>query len=961
MPYRWRWNRHLRVAADPFGWHFDPHMTSPFERPAPARLPPLPKSLRRIMIWVLAGVFLTLIVVPWLASFATDWLWFNEIGFQSVFVTSLIWRVGLFVLGAAFAFLYFYGNVRIARGAGTGFPVLYLNRGDGVSVDVSRMLTRLFLPAAVVLAFLTAVSATASWLEVVKGFNGVPIGTRDPLFGRDISFYLFKLPLISGVLGTLVTLTFLSIVGTGVMYWMRNEITLPPRRPSAKPRATRHLGALVVILFVLIALRLWIVGTAELLYSTTGPLLGASYTDAHVALPGFYVSAVAALVAAVWVAAGIARGRLVWSVLSAAVFYAAVSVLARGIVPATYQKLVVSPNELSREAPYLTHHIEATRKAWGLDGVESRDLSGEVQLTMANIKANAATVDNIRLWERPLLKQTFSQLQEIRTYYDFVSVDDDRYTIDGRYRQVHVAARELNSQSLPTRTFINERLTFTHGMGLTMAPVNQVTTEGLPVLFIKDLPPASTISIKLTRPQIYYGELTNEYVFVGTKQKEFDYPAGEANIYTTYTGRGGVAIGSFIRRVLYAFQLGSLKILLSDDIRGNAKILYRRNVMERATTALPFLDFDNDPYLTINDAGQLKWILDAYTTSDMYPYSQRTNSGTNYMRNSVKVVIDAYDGTVDAYIADQNDPVVKTYARIFGPIFKPLSEMPADIRRHVRYPGDLFRIQTALHATYHMLQPQTFYHREDQWQIPGGLTKGTNENPFMRHIIMKLPGEKNPEFIFMTPFTPRGKDNLAAWMVARMDGENYGKLSVYRFPKQSLVYGPKQIANRINQDTEISRQLTLWDQRGSEVIRGELLVIPIEESLIYVQPIYLRAEGGTIPELKRVVVAHENRVVMGETLEEGLNALFGSGAVPRTSVQDSLAALGENQPAVTGGGAVPSPAQTASSGATAELLREAQTHYDRAIAAQRSGNWAEYGREIEQLGAALRSLRAGKR
>jgi uncharacterized membrane protein (UPF0182 family) len=632
------------------------------------------------------------------------------------------------------------------------------------------------------------------------------------------------------------------------------------------------------------------------------------------------------------------------------------------VVPAAYQKLVVSPNELSRESPYLRNHIDATRKAWGLDHVESRDLSGEVQLTMAEIKANSATVDNIRLWERPLLKQTFSQLQEIRTYYDFISVDDDRYTIDGRYRQVHVAARELNSESLPTRTFINERLTFTHGMGLTMAPVNQVTTEGLPVLFIKDLPPVSTISIKLTRPQIYYGELTNEYVFVGTKQKEFDYPAGEANIYTTYTGRGGVPIGSLIRRVLYAFQLGSLKILLSDDIRGNAKILYRRNVMDRATSAMPFLDFDNDPYLTINDAGQLKWILDAYTTSDMYPYAQRISDGTNYMRNSVKVVIDAYDGTVDAYIADTNDPVVRTYAHIFGPIFKPLSQMPADIRRHVRYPGDLFRVQTALHTTYHMLEPQTFYHREDQWQIPGGLTKGTNENPFMRHIIMKLPGEKNPEFIFMTPFTPRGKDNLAAWMVARMDGENYGKLSVYRFPKQSLVYGPKQIANRINQDTEISRQLTLWDQRGSEVIRGELLVIPIEESLIYVQPIYLRAEGGTIPELKRVVVAHENRVVMGETLEEGLDALFGSGAArqTRTSIQDSLSSLGASEQAVTGGGVTPSPAQ-APSGATAELLREAQTHYDRAIAAQRAGNWAEYGREIDQLGAVIRSLRAARK
>jgi uncharacterized membrane protein (UPF0182 family) len=739
------------------------------------------------------------------------------------------------------------------------------------------------------------------------------------------------------------------------MYWLRNDITLPPRRASAKPRAARHLGGLLALLFVLLAIRSWIVDTSGLLFSTTGPLVGASYTDIHIALPGLYICAIAGIVAAAWVVFGIIREKLVWSALLATVFYVAVSVLARGIVPAAFQKLVVSPNELTRERPYLTKHIEATRMAWGLDKVEGRDLSGEVQLTIADIKANAATVDNVRLWERDLLMQTFKQLQEIRTYYDFVSVDDDRYTIDGKYRQVHLAARELNSASLPTRTFINERLTFTHGMGVTMAPVNQVTSEGLPVLFIKDLPPVSTISIKLTRPQVYYGELTNEYVFVGTGQQEFDYPAGDQNIYTKYTGRGGVPIGSFIRRVLYAFQFGSLKILLSDDIKGSARVLYRRNVMERATTAMPFLDFDNDPYLTINDAGQLKWILDAYTTSDMYPYSQRTSNGANYMRNSVKVVIDAYDGTVDAYIADPNDPVVQTYARIFGQIFKPLSVMPADIRRHVRYPGDLFRIQAMLHTTYHMLEPQTFYHREDQWQIPGGLTKGTNENPFQRHIIMKLPGEKNPEFIFMTPFTPRGKDNLAAWMVARMDGENYGKLSVYRFPKQSLVYGPKQIANRINQDTEISRQLTLWDQRGSEVIRGELLVIPIEESLIYVQPIYLRAEGGTIPELKRVVVAHENRVVMAETLEEGLNVLFGSGAAAqaRTSAQDSLSALGENQPSVTAAAAPP--------GATAGLLREAQSHYDRAIAAQRAGNWTEYGKEIEQLGATLRALSAGKR
>jgi uncharacterized membrane protein (UPF0182 family) len=940
-------------------------MSSPFQRPAPGRLPPLPRSLRRFAIWVLAIFFVGMVLVPWLASFITDWLWFGEVGFRPVFLTSLLWRAGLFILGAAFAFAYFYGNVRIARGAGTVFPVLYVNRGDGVNVDISRSFTKLFFPAALLISFVTGVSLSAWWLTVLRGIHGVQVGARDSLFGRDLSFYLFRLPLISGILGTLITLTALSVIAALAMYWLRNEVTLPPRRATAKPRAARHLAALLVVLFVLVAIRLWIVGGSSLLYSTTGPLVGASYTDVHVALPGLYVSAVAALIAAAWVVFGVVRDKLIWSAILATVFYVAVSLLARGVVPALYQKLVVSPNELIRETPYLRAHIDATRKAWGLDKVEGRDLSGEVQLTMADIKRNAATVDNVRLWERDLLMQTFGQLQEIRTYYDFVSVDDDRYTIDGRYRQVHIAARELNSASLPTRTFINERLTFTHGMGVTMAPVNQVTSEGLPVLFIKDLPPVSDISLKLTRPQIYYGELTNEYVFVGTRQQEFDYPAGDTNIYTTYKGRGGVPVGSFWRRLLYAFQFGSLKIVLSDDIKDNARVLYRRNVMTRATTAMPFLDFDDDAYLVITDNGEQKWILDAYTTSGSYPYSQRASNGTNYMRNSVKVVIDAYDGTVDAYIATPDDPVVQTYAKIFPGIFKPMSSMPSDLRRHIRYPGELFRIQTALHATYHMTEPEAFYHREDQWQIPIGLGKVTADNTFMRHIIMRLPGENAPEFIYMTPFTPRGKDNLAAWMVARMDGENYGKLSVYRFPKQSLVYGPTQIANRINQDTEISRQLTLWDQRGSQVIRGELLVIPIEESLIYVEPIYLRAEGGKIPELKRVVVAHENRVVMGETLDEGLNALFGSGAVvtQRVAAQDSLSAAGL-EASVIGGGLQPIPPTPsdagAPSGAVGELLREAQSHYDRAIAAQRAGNWAEYGREIEQLGAALRALRAGQ-
>jgi hypothetical protein len=449
------------------------------------------------------------------------------------------------------------------------------------------------------------------------------------------------------------------------------------------------------------------------------------------------------------------------------------------------------------------------------------------------------------------------------------------------------------------------------------------------------------VSIKVTRPQIYYGEMTNSYVFVGTGQKEFDYPAGETNTYTNYTGRGGVPVGSLLRRSLYAWQFDAPDIVLSSYITPGARILYHRNIVDRAKTALPFLDFDGEPYLIVTDAGELKWILDAYTSSENYPYSQRVQDGTNYMRNSVKVVIDAYDGTVDAYLADPADPVALTYAAIFPGIFKPLASIPADVRRHLRYPADLFRLQTELHATYHMVEPDAFYHREDQWQYPTVASGAPTANTFMRHIILRLPGEKDPEYIFMTPFTPRGKDNLAAWMVARMDGDHYGQLVVYKFPKQSLVYGPKQIANRINQDTDISRQLTLWDQKGSQVIRGELLVIPIEESLIYVQPIYLRAEGGTIPELKRVVVAHENRVAMGETLEEGLNLLFGTG----TSGRPLVAAAGD---------------ASAAGPADVGLLSQAQQHYDRAIAAQRAGDWSAYGREIDQLGTILKQLRARK-
>lgn len=901
--------------------------------------------------WVIGGlvaaVLFDILVAPWLTSTATDWLWFREVHFESVYVTSFVAHTVLFVAGALLAFAFLYANLRWARRGMTGVPTAFLN-ANGVPIDLSRIVPRLLLLVTLFIAFIAGLVTSAQWMTILTAMHGATVGAVDPLFGRDIGFYLFKLPAVAGVLSATAVLTVLSIIGVALLYLARGALSVGSRRASIDQNASRHVGALVALLLVVFAVQLWVVDSAGLLQSSTGPFAGASYADIHALLPGIRISAVAALLAAGLVIYGVVRDKLLWFGFLALAGYAAIGIVARGLLPAAEQKFLVAPNELSRERPYLQQHIAATRRAWRLDSVATRVLEGDTQLSMADIRSNAPTIDNVRLWERDLLKQTFGQLQEIRTYYDFASVSDDRYMIDGRYRQVHISARELNTASLPTRNFINDRLTFTHGMGIAMAPVNQVTSEGLPVLFIKDLPPVSTISVKVTRPQIYYGQLTNSYVFVGTGQKEFDYPAGDKNVYTNYTGSGGVRIGSFFRRALFAWQFGSMDVLLSSYLSSDARVLYRRNVLERAKAALPFVEFDAEPYLVVSDSGTLKWILDAYTSSDSWPYSQPTNDGTNYLRNSVKVVIDAYDGTVDAYLADPADPVVRTYAAIFGGIFKPLTSMPADIRAHLRYPGDLFRMQTGLYARYHMVDPDAFYHREDQWQYPGIETGTPNNNPFMRHIILRLPGESNPEFIYMTPFTPQGKDNLAAWMAARMDGANYGRLVVYQFPKQSLVYGPRQIVNRINQETSISQQITLWDQKGSQVIRGELLVIPIRGSLIYVQPLYLRAEGGSIPELKRVVVALENRVAMGETLEEGLGLLFAGGAPQRPT----LAAADS-----TAGAAAPI---AAASGVPSTLLRQAQDHYDRAIAAQRSGDWAAYGREIDQLGAVLKQLSARK-
>ncbi len=896
---------------------------------------------RRLLLIPLIVLFVLLAIIwPGLSSTLADWWWFKEIGYQVIFTKELSARgllfAGVFVTVTAA----FYANFRLAQ-RGLSMVPFSVQLGPNLPpLNLSGVLRRLSLPIAIVFGVLFGMAGSGAWETILLAMDRTPFGSVDPVFGRDISYYIFTLPAIDGLLTMLTVLVFFTLVLLLPTYFLRGDITLEPKKVKMAHAASQHVGFVLALFFVLIALNLWFVDIPSLLYSTNGPqMVGASYTDLHATLPAMRLSALVALLAAGAVALGGARGHIMRYGIRAVGLYALVSVIGRGVYPSLVQKYFVAPTELTREAPYLKYHLAATRQAWGLDSVEVKELGDNGSLSLADLRNNGPTIDNVRLWDRDPLLQTFGQLQEIRTYYDFLNIDDDRYWIDGKYRQVLLSPRELNASSLPQRTFINEHLTYTHGMGLTLGPVNQVTNEGLPLLFIKDLPPVSSISIKITRPQIYFGELDYGYAVVNTREKEFDHPAGDENVYAEYAGTGGVQIGSLLRRMVLATNFQTSKLLLSADITDSSRILYYRNIRQRAEKALPFVRFDRDPYMVIADDGKLVWIMDAYTSSNRYPYSHQLADGTNYMRNSVKVVLDAYDGSIRAYVSAPTDPIIRTWGRIFPGILHSIDSMPADLRKHTRYPDELFQAQTVLYATYHLDSAATFYLREDQWAVPAADADASV--PFMRHIVMRLPGEKDAEYVYMVPFTPRGKDNLAAWMVARNDGAEYGKLRVYKLPRTSLVFGPTQIENRINQNTEISQQFSLWDQRGSKVLRGDLLVIPIEGTLLYVQPIYLQAEGGKIPELKRVVVAYQNQVVMQETLDGALNQMFGG-------APDSHAAA-------------TTPGATAADIAadTHSLIAEARQRYDNAVQAQRTGDWAKYGEEIKALGQVLERLKVG--
>lgn len=909
----------------------------------------MPVQRSRILFILAIVVAAALIVWPIVAGFLTELLWFDQLGYRTVFLTSLTTKILLGAVSGGVAFFALWINYRIARGSGVPIQAVKFIEIDGERIpapNIGHIIERFTLPALALLAFFFASTGWSAWEEYLMFRHQAPFGVNDPVFGREIAFYVFTLPfleLLQGWLFGLIVVSFLVSLALYGSQWLQHA-SGPRLKVTIDKSQRRHLLVLAALGFLLLTVERYL-QIPNLMFSDSGPVAGAGFTDLNVRLPIYRIQIGTALLLAALTIATLFTKRIVllWAGLS----LHALALLAGILIPGIVQRLTVAPNELVKETPYIEYNIAATRKAYDIDNIEEHELSGDLALTPKNIQDNRATINNVRLWDQAPLLDTFAQIQEIRTYYEFHSVDNDRYMINGELQQVMLSARELSSASLPNRNWINERLTFTHGFGLTLGPVDKVTPAGQPQLIIRDIPPVSDVeSLKITRPEIYFGELTNEHVYVRTRAKEFDYPAGEQNVYTTYEGEGGIGIGSFWRRMLFATRLGDAKLLLSDDLTDESRVLLRRTVRERLQALSPFLVYDSDPYLVISE-GRLFWIADAYTSTSRYPYSQPSAGGINYIRNSVKAVLDAYHGSVSLYIADEADPMLKTFSRIFPGIFKPLGEMSADLRTHLRYPEDIFWRQTMVYSIYHMDDPQIFYNKEDQWSVAsvGESSEGREGKPLEPYYtVLKIPGGTEEEFILMLPFTPRLKDNLASWMIARSDGEHYGKLAVYRFPKQKLVYGPRQVVGLINQDPDISRQLSLWNQRGSKAIFGTLMVIPIEESLIYIYPLYLRAENGKIPELRRVIVAANNQIAMEPTLEASLNRLFGNTALP-------TATPAETSPAGTQ--TIEQPQMPA----IGTLAEQAQQTYDRALRAQRDGDWAKYGEEIKRLGQLLEQMK----
>jgi uncharacterized protein len=881
---------------------------------------------------ILALAAVLLVVPLTLVNWTAELLWFRSLGYEDVFWQLRLAKLAMFAAAFGVVFTYAYFNLHIL-GRLADLSSVFGSSAQGASPRTwptqpgakaahpqAHQLTRPFLLASVMTAAIFGLIYYSEWDRLLRFAWSQQFGTSDPIFHRDVGFYLFVLPFLNLVQGGLEPLAFAGLLLLGLAYYATGAVQISLRNLAAANH--KVLAHLIANAALLLAIGIWgfYLDRYDLLVQSSGAVFGAGYADIRVVLPGLWVA----------MGAGLALiGALLWTIarkaptlsLYAIGGYFLILIACLIVIPWGFQRFTVEPNELQLETPFLGYSIAASRAAYGLDRIGVRFHPIEAGLNPEQLRGNQATIANIRIWDDRPLSQTFRQLQQIRTYYSFSAVNVDRYSIDGDYRQVMLSAREL-SADLPGKSggWVNRHLQYTHGYGLAMCLAAEKDEQGGPVFNIKDLPPKGSPGLIVARPEIYYGLEMTSYQIVPTGVNEFDYPQGDQNAYTSYTGHGGVLLDSFWKKALFSLYEFDTSIVLSAYLSSQSRIQFLRSVQERVTTLAPFLRYDRDPYLVV-DQGRLYWIQDAYAVADGYPYAEPTEDGISYIRNSVKVVIDAYDGDARFYVIDPTDPVLRVYRVAMPNLFLSIDEMPAGLRQHLRYPRDLFEIQVDKLNTYHMTVPQVFYNREDVWVPPKERYGGETVQMEPYYVLIRLPGENRLQFLLMTPVTPSNRDNMIAWIAARSDVPGYGEVIVYKLSKDSLVLGPLQIEAMIDQDTTISRQLTLWDQHGSHVIRGNLLAIPIDHSFLYVEPVFMLAEGTNIPQLKRVIVSDGTRVAMGSGLAEALQVLFGQRSLP------SEEATGTSEAAVPG-------------------AREAFSRADQAL---RQGDWSSFGREWEQL------------
>ena len=897
------------------------------------------------------GVILTVLLFA--PEFVVEYLWLGELGYENVFWTIRSTQILLFVLVFLVAGLYFGGNFRLLL---SRIPPLWASRwaegGEapelGGTPITRERIKRFAYVIAGVLSLLFAAGFSGRWNDLLRFWYAGSYGQVDPIFGHDLAFHMLELPFIQAVQSAVVGLAFLGLLALGTGYVIAGEIGVEDGQFRVKPAPLRHLGANLILLLLGWTWGFYLDRYEMLQEGGGGAVFGAGYTDINVMLPALWLMVVATLVLAGLVAYNLYRRNL--RLLGYGVLgYVVLLVGGLVVAPTLVTQLTVVPNELEAERPYLEHNIEFTREAFALNEVKETSYPARPTLTAEDIEENRETIENVRLWDPRLLIDTYKQLQQIRTYYEFYDVDVDRYEIDGEYRQVMLSAREL-TQRLPqgSNNWVNRHLQYTHGYGSVANLVARQGTEGSPEFLVQDLPPVATdSSLNVDNPAVYYGEEVPTYRLAPTSAQELNYPKGDENVYASYEGDGGVAIGSFWKQLLFAYWTGDYNILLTDYLTEDSQIQFWNSLDERVRRVAPFLKFDGDPYFVLSDERQY-WIQDAYTTTRSFPYSEpiRNQSGfegTQYIRNSVKIVVDAYNGDVSLYVSAPEDPIIQTYQRIFPDLFRPLDAMPDNLREHIRYPQDVFEMQIDRYERYHMTRPQIFYNNEDLWTRPNEQYAGQQRVMEPYYIMTRLPGEDRQEFMLMTPMTPENRDNMIGWVAARSDPPNYGELVVYNLPKERLIFGPNQVESRIDQDTEISRQLSLWDQRGSNVIRGNLIVVPIEESFLYVEPIYLIAEQIQIPQMQRVIVSYGDRVAMERTLRQSLNTVLGEQVMETR--QEALASMQRQAGA----------AQRAST-EQIEELEEAKTLIQEARTALQDGNFAQFGDRFDELEQVLNNV-----